>query len=114
MRRSRQSQGVSRAITNFADRNHLPKWLVVSGGVLFTIFCFIMAVSGNYLLFKLSNKVYKNQKCYKYKNNHLPQCMSHEMEEIRSTPLGEGLILYISSMLMPTDKIFWRFLCQFF
>ena len=75
MRRSRQSQGISRAITNFADRNELPKWLVVSGGVLFTIFCFIMAISGNYLLFKLSNKVYKNQECKLYKNNHLPQCM---------------------------------------
>ena len=34
-----------------------------------------MAISGNYLLFEISNKVYKNQKCYKYKNNHLPQCM---------------------------------------
>ena len=42
MRRSRQSQGITRAITNFADRNHLPKWLVFSGCSLFSIFCFIM------------------------------------------------------------------------
>ena len=33
------------------------------------------AVTKNYLLFRLSNKVYKNQKCKLYKNNHLPQCM---------------------------------------
>ena len=44
-----QPQGINRVITNFADRNHLPKWLVLSGGVFFTIFCFVMAISGNYL-----------------------------------------------------------------
>ena len=70
-----QPQGINRVITNFAERNYLPKWLVYSGGFFFTIFCFIMAVSGNYILFYLSNKVYKNQECKRYINNTLPACM---------------------------------------
>ena len=97
-----------RFLSNFADRNHLPKWLVLSGVVLSSLFCFIMAVSGNYILFRLSNKVYRNQKCKLYINNHLPQCMwankmkfrlaehSHQLTHI----LADKLFSFLKSLTM--------------
>lgn len=75
MRRSRQPQGVSRAITVFTERNSLNTLKGRIGSFILIIICFIFAISGNYLLFRLTNIVYRRSKCNKWENNCLPQCM---------------------------------------
>lgn len=72
---------------------------------------------GNYWLFNLSNnlKVYENQKCNEYMNNHLPQCMwankmkfrlaqaehSHQLTHI----LADKLFSFLKSLTMADQKM---------